>query len=151
MSVMKGGIKQSIRNHVASLVFGFAPITRTMVNVLSEVAVAYSDSPLNAQSAHVHGGPETGKRAPIREGEPAVGSGSSPRFALFAEDTPDSRSLLSKYANLVEPSPRKPYADGGVWVVRRDGCVALVTKNDSWNDVDAYLSRLAKGTTAPAH
>jgi 2-polyprenyl-6-methoxyphenol hydroxylase-like FAD-dependent oxidoreductase len=102
MSVMKGGIKQSIRNHVASLVFGFAPITRTMANVLSEVAVAYSDSPLNAQSAHVHGGPETGKRAPIREGEPAVGSGSAPRFALFAEDTPDSRSLLSKYARTLE-------------------------------------------------
>ena len=83
--------------------------------------------------------------------EAAVGSGSAPRFALFAEDTPDSRSLLSKYANLVEPLPRKPYADGGVWVVRPDGYVALVTKNDSWNDVDAYLSRFARGATASAH
>jgi hypothetical protein len=36
IAVMKRGIKQSIRDHVASLVFGFAPITRTMANVLSE-------------------------------------------------------------------------------------------------------------------
>jgi 2-polyprenyl-6-methoxyphenol hydroxylase-like FAD-dependent oxidoreductase len=151
MAVMKGGIKQSIRNHVASLVFGFAPVTSTMANLLSEVAVAYSDSPLNARSAHVHGGPEPGKRAPIREGEPAVGSGNTPRFAMFAEDTPASRSLLSKYANLVEPSPRKPYAEGGVWVVRPDGYVALVAKDDAWNDVDAYLSRLAKAVTASAY
>jgi hypothetical protein len=126
-------------------------MTSTMANVLSEVAVAYSDSPLNAQSAHVHGGPKPGQRAPIREDEPAVGSGNTPRFALFAEDTPASRSLLSKYANLVEPSPRKPYAEAGVWVVRPDGYVALVAKHDTWNDVDAYLRRLAKGATASAH
>ena len=62
----------------------------------SEVAVAYSDSPLNARSANVHRGPEPGKRAPIREGEPDVGSGNTPRFALLAEDTLASRSLLSK-------------------------------------------------------
>ena len=100
MAVIKGGIKQSIRNHVASLVFGLAPFKRTMANLLSEVSVGYPDSPLNAKSAHLHGGPEPGQRAPIREGEPAVGSGNTPRFALFAEDTLESRSLLSKYPNL---------------------------------------------------
>jgi hypothetical protein len=44
MAVMKGGIKQSIRNYIASLVFGLAPVTRMMANLLSEVAVAYSES-----------------------------------------------------------------------------------------------------------
>lgn len=151
MAVMRGGIKQSIRNHVASLIFGLAPVTHTMANLLSEVAVAYPDSPLNAQSGHVHAGPEPGKRAPIREGEPAVGSGNTPRFALFAADTPASRSLLSKYPNLVEPSPRKPYTDGSIWLVRPDGYVGLAAKHDTWNVVDAYLSRLAKTATASAH
>jgi hypothetical protein len=42
VAVMKGGIKQSIRNHVASLVFGFAPVKHTMANLLSEVDIAYS-------------------------------------------------------------------------------------------------------------
>lgn len=143
MAVMKGGVKQAIRNHLASLVFGLAPVKHTMADLLSEVAVAYSDSPLNAQSAHLHGGPEPGKRAPIRKDEPAVGSGNTPRFVLFAEDTPSARSLLAKYPNLVEPTPRKPYADGGIWLVRPDGYVALAAKQDAWNDADKYLSRLA--------
>jgi 2-polyprenyl-6-methoxyphenol hydroxylase-like FAD-dependent oxidoreductase len=131
LAVMKGGIKQSIRNHVASLVFGLAPFKRTMANLLSEVSVGYPDSPLNAKSVHVHGGPEPGQRAPIREGETAVGSGNTPRFVLFAEDTPTSRALLSKYPNLVEPSPRKQYVDGGIWIVRPDGYVALAAKHDA--------------------
>jgi 2-polyprenyl-6-methoxyphenol hydroxylase-like FAD-dependent oxidoreductase len=144
LTVMKGGIKQSIRNHVASLVFGLAPVKSTMANILSEVAVGYPNSPLNAKSAHVHNGPQPGQRAPIREGEPAVGSGNTPRFVLFAEDTPTSRSLLSKYPNFVEPSPRKQYAHGGIWIVRPDGYVALAAKHDAWNEVDAYLSGLTK-------
>jgi 2-polyprenyl-6-methoxyphenol hydroxylase-like FAD-dependent oxidoreductase len=148
LTVMKGGIKQSIRNHVASLVFGLAPVKSTMANILSEVAVGYPDSPLNAKSAHVHGGPQPGQRAPIREGEPAVGSGNIPRFALFAEDTPTARSLLSKYPNFVEPLPRKQYANVGIWIVRPDGYVALAAKHDAWNDVDAYLSRLTKTPSA---
>jgi 2-polyprenyl-6-methoxyphenol hydroxylase-like FAD-dependent oxidoreductase len=147
LTVLKGGIKQSIRNHIASLVFGLAPVKSAMANILSEMAVGYPDSPLNAKSAHLHGGPHPGQRAPIREGEPAVGSGNTPRFALFAEDTPASRSLLSKYPNFVEPLPRKPYAHGGIWIVRPDGYVALATKHDAWNDVDAYLSRLTKAAS----
>jgi 2-polyprenyl-6-methoxyphenol hydroxylase-like FAD-dependent oxidoreductase len=151
MAVMKGGIKQSIRNHIASLVLGFAPVTRTMANVLSEMMVGYSDSPLNGPSAHVHGGPEAGKRAPIREGEIAVGSGNTPRFVLFAEDTPAARSLPAKYPKFVEPSPRKPYADGGIWLVRPDGYVALATKRDAWEDVDRYLARLGETSSAARH
>lgn len=151
LAVMRGGIKQSIRNHVASMIFGFAPVKHTMANLLSEVAVAYSHSPLNAQSAHMRGGPEPGKRAPIRVDEPAVGSGNTPRFALFAEDTSAARMLLTKYPNLVEPSPRKPYLDGGIWLVRPDGYVALAAKHDAWNDVDKYLGRFAKATPASAN
>jgi 2-polyprenyl-6-methoxyphenol hydroxylase-like FAD-dependent oxidoreductase len=144
MAMMKGGIKQSIRNHLASLLFGFTPVKHTMANILSEVSIAYSDSPLNAPSAHVHGGPEPGKRAPIRRGEPAVGSGNTPRFAVFAEDSPTSRALVSKYPGLLEPTLRKPYADGGTWLVRPDGYVALVAKHDHWHEVNTYLDRLAK-------
>jgi 2-polyprenyl-6-methoxyphenol hydroxylase-like FAD-dependent oxidoreductase len=151
MAVMKGGIKQVIRDHAASLIFGFAPVKRAMANLLSEVAVAYSDSPLNGPSVHVHGGPESGKRAPIRAGEPAVGSGNSPRFALFAEDTSEARLLLSKYHDFVEPAPREPYADGYLWLVRPDGYVALAGRRDGWHDVDAYLSHLAKAVSRSAN
>jgi 2-polyprenyl-6-methoxyphenol hydroxylase-like FAD-dependent oxidoreductase len=151
MAVMKGGIKQSIRNHIASLVLGFAPVARTMANALSEMMVGYSDSPLNGQSTHVRGGPEAGKRAPIREGEPPVGSGNTPRFVLFAEDTPAARSLLAKYPKFIESVPRKPYTDGGTWLVRPDGYVALATKRDDWEDVDRYLARFVETSSATTH
>jgi hypothetical protein len=144
VGTLKNPTLQSIRNLVGHLMFGLSAVQHAFADSMTEVAIGYPNSPLNAHSAHAHDGPKPGERAPIREHESAAGSGNSPRFALFAEDTPASRSLLSKYLNLVEPSPRKPYANGGIWVVRPDGYVALVTKHDAWDDVDAYLSRLAK-------
>jgi 2-polyprenyl-6-methoxyphenol hydroxylase-like FAD-dependent oxidoreductase len=142
IAVMQGGVKQSIRNHVASLIFGFAPVTHTMANLLSEVAVAYPDSPLNAHTAHTHGGPEPGKRAPIRKDEPAVGSGDTPRFALFAEPHGVPADLLQKYAGILEPELREPYRAGGLWLVRPDGYVALSTIGGDWNAVETYLDDL---------
>jgi len=128
------------------LIAGAGPVGLTMASELARFGIR-----LRIVDKAAHSGPKAGERAPIREGEPAVGSGNTPRFALFAEDTPASRLLLSKYPNLVEPSPRKQYADGGIWIVRPDGYVALATKHDTWNDVDAYLSRLAKAAAAAAH
>jgi 2-polyprenyl-6-methoxyphenol hydroxylase-like FAD-dependent oxidoreductase len=142
IAVMQGGVKQSIRNHVASLIFGFAPVTHTMANLLSEVAVAYPDSPLNAHTAHTHGGPEPGKRAPIRKHEPAVGSGNTPRFVLFGQSEGMPANLLEKYAKLLEPGLREPYHAGGLWLVRPDGYVALATGSGNWGAVEGYLSRL---------
>jgi hypothetical protein len=102
---------------------------------------------LNAQFVHVHGGPQPGKRAPIRNGDSAPDSGNTPRFALFAEDSSESRSLLSKYPSVIEPSPRRSYTDGGIWLVRPDGYVALAAKQDAWSDLERYLSGLADNTS----
>jgi len=141
MAVLKGGVKQSIRNHVASLMFGFAHVTQAVANALSELAVGYSNSPLTVQSASVHGEPEAGKRAPIRKDEPRVGSGNTPRFALFAKETSVLGSLLSRYPELVEASLREPYTEGGIWLVRPDGYVGLFTRHEA--EVADYLNRLA--------
>jgi 2-polyprenyl-6-methoxyphenol hydroxylase-like FAD-dependent oxidoreductase len=108
-SLLKGGIKQSIRNHVASLVLGFAPVTHTMANVLSEISIGYSDSPLNAHTQDPRDGVKPGKRAPIRQNEPPVGSGDTPRFALFAESNNLPAGLLQKYSALLEATPRAPF------------------------------------------
>src|SRR5258708_238308 len=37
---------------------------------------------------------------------------------------------------------------GGIWVVRPDGYVTLAAKHDAWNEVEAYLSHLARAATA---
>jgi 2-polyprenyl-6-methoxyphenol hydroxylase-like FAD-dependent oxidoreductase len=140
-ATMRGGVKQYIRNHVASLVFGFAPVTHTMTSVLSEITVGYSDSPLNAQTQHAHNGVKPGKRAPIRQNEPTVGSGNAPRFALFAESDNVPAGLLQKYSGFLEAASRTPFSPDGLSLVRPDGYVALSTKNGDWNAVEAYLNQ----------
>ncbi len=142
MAVLRGGLKQSIRNHVASLVLGFAPVKQLMANVLSEVSVGYSNSPLNAHTEHAQGGPEPGKRAPIRQDETPVGSGQTPRFVLYAELDSMPSGLLERYAGIIEPTLRVPFHAKGLWLVRPDGYVALSAKAGSWDAVEAYLDHL---------
>jgi 2-polyprenyl-6-methoxyphenol hydroxylase-like FAD-dependent oxidoreductase len=129
MALLRGDAKQSIRNHIASLVFGFAPVKHMMADVLSEITVGYPDSPLNSTSHHEHGGPAPGKRAPIRDGELPIGGGSTPRFALFAAESSAHTSVLNEFPDILEPALRAPYDSRGLWLVRPDGYVALGASN----------------------
>ena len=144
MALMQGDLKQSIRNHIASLVFGFAPVRHMMANVLSEVAVGYSDSPLNRNVNFERSAPAPGKRALIRVGEPAVGGGTSPRFALFAAENDKHEGLLKEYTDVLEPRLRAPYQAEGLWLVRPDGYVALRAKSGDVDAVRRYLSELCR-------
>jgi 2-polyprenyl-6-methoxyphenol hydroxylase-like FAD-dependent oxidoreductase len=142
IAVMKGEAKQTIRNHVASLVFGLAPVRHAMANMLSEVSVGYPDSPLNRSCDFEHSGPAPGKRAPIRNGEPPVGEGPTPRFALFAAENDALASVAKEFAGILEPALRKPYDERGLWLVRPDGYVALRAKSGDAQAVQKYLSGL---------
>jgi 2-polyprenyl-6-methoxyphenol hydroxylase-like FAD-dependent oxidoreductase len=142
MAVMQGGVKQSIRNHIASLVFGFAPVRHAMANVLSEVAVGYSDSSLKRSVDFERSAPAPGKRAPIRAGEPAPGADTSPRFGLFATGSDEHEALLKEYQEILEPRLRAPYEAGGLWLVRPDGYVALRAKSGDVDAVRTYLKDL---------
>jgi 2-polyprenyl-6-methoxyphenol hydroxylase-like FAD-dependent oxidoreductase len=140
-SLMQGSVKQAIRNHVASMMLGFSPVTHAVSNLLSEITIGYSDTPLNAHSAHAHNGLKAGKRAPIRDNEPPVGSGDTPRFALFADSSGMPASLQQKYSAFLEPAARSPFSPGTISLVRPDGYVALSTKSGDRNAVDAYLTQ----------
>ena len=136
---MRGGVKQSIRNHIAATIFGLAPVTHTMANVLSETAVGYSNSSLNGHSSHEHD-PKPGKRAPIQQGESPVGAGNSPKFALFGRQETVPPGLLEKYADILERTVRQPFNADGLWLIRPDGYVALSAASDNWQAVEAYLA-----------
>jgi hypothetical protein len=143
IALMRGGIKQSIRNHLASLIFGLAPVQKKLTDVLTELSIGYPHSPLNGKGAHLNGGPAEGERAPIAENQTPVGAGGSPRFALFAESGDErGMELIAKYPRLLEPELRKPFHDGGLWLVRPDGYVALASKQDRWDEVAKYLDGL---------
>jgi hypothetical protein len=138
MATLTGDFTQSIRNHVASLVLGLAPVRKFAANVASEIAIGYPESPLNGLGGHAD--PAPGRRAPIRANEPAVGAGETPRFVLFAEPDAIPPNLLKRYANLVDPKLREPYHSGGIWLVRPDGYVALAVSSKGWNMVETYLN-----------
>lgn len=143
VAIMKGEIKQSIRNHIASLLFGLSPVQKMVANAIEEVSIGYPNSPLTSPSEHIRGGPAAGERAPMAESQPPVGAGDTPRFALFAESG-DERALqiLARYANLLEPDMRRPFVAGGLWLVRPDGYIALATKHDGWEDVGTYFDKI---------
>ena len=139
MALIKGEAKQTIRNHVAALVFGLTPVRHAMANTISEVSVGYPDSPLNRSCDFEHAGPAPGKRAPIHNGEPRVGEGSTPRFALFAAENDALASVVSEFADILEPTLRTPYDKSGLWLVRPDGYVALRAKSGHTEAVRNYL------------
>ena len=156
-AVMKGGVQQSIRNHVASLVFGLAPVRNMVADTLTELSIGYPESPLTLQGSHLPDGPQAGQRAPIQGDESAVrrndapvgqndapvGAGDTPRFAIFAEaDDADAAALLAQYPALLESALRPPYHSGGLWLVRPDGYVAVSTKRGDTERVSALLDRL---------
>jgi len=142
IATMQGNIKQSIRNHMASLIFGLSPVLKTLANAMTEVSIGYPKSPLNGKGTSPNSGPAEGERAPIMNQSP-VGSGDSPRFALFAEGG-DARGpqLIERYPNLLEATLRQPFQEGGIWLVRPDGYVALATERGRWDDVANYLDRI---------
>ncbi len=142
IAMMKGEAKQIFRNHVASLVFGLAPVRRVMANMLSEVSVGYPDSPLNRSCDFEHSGPAPGKRGPIRNGEPRVGEGPTPRFALFAAESKVHTGLLRQFPEILEQKLRIPYDSRGIWLVRPDGYVALRAGSGDTEAVEAYLRGL---------
>ena len=149
IGLIQGDIKQSIRNHIASLIFGLSSIRKAMAEVVTELSIGYPHSPLSAPGAHPHGGPAAGERAPIRAEETPVGAGATPRFALFAEAGGAASQLVARYPAILEANVRKPFHEGGLWLVRPDGYTALATKHDGWDQVAAYLDQL--GCSSPTH
>ena len=149
IGLITGDFKQSIRNHIASLIFGLSPVRKTIAEALTELSIGYPHSPLSAGGRSGHGGPAAGERAPIRAGETPVGTGATPRFALFAEDDVAASEIVARYSGVLDPNIRKPFHQGGLWLVRPDGYTALATGHAGWDQVAAYLDHL--GCTSPIH
>jgi hypothetical protein len=89
---------------------------------MSEVSIGYPDGPLNGPA--LLGGPKPGARIVPVAGQPPVGSGSVPRFALFAAENAAVAVLIQQHSNLLDPLVRPPLRAGGMWLVRPDGQVA---------------------------
>jgi 2-polyprenyl-6-methoxyphenol hydroxylase-like FAD-dependent oxidoreductase len=145
LALMRGAVAQSIRNHLARLLFGLSPVKRAVTNQMSELSIGYPSSPLTRAEGHGHSGPAAGERAPVSATGYRVGSGDRPRFMLFAVADGGSAALLARRADLLEAETRAPFADDGVWLVRPDGYVAMTAQRGEWDRVGAYLDWIATG------
>jgi hypothetical protein len=86
--------------------------------------------------------------APIRKQDSPFGAESTPRFALCADVTDTAAkdkadALRAEYKDLLEPQLRRPFHDGGMWLVRPDGYVVLATGPDGWDELATFLNRIA--------
>ena len=144
LAMLRGEVKQSIRNHIAALLIGAAPARNSPADVVTEIT--YPDSPLNLPGPQFRTGPAAG-RAPVRTGESPFGAGDRPKFALCADASSceQAAALAEIYKDLLEAEVRAPFAEGGLWLVRPDGYVAVSVNRDEWDTITAYLDQIHRG------
>jgi 2-polyprenyl-6-methoxyphenol hydroxylase-like FAD-dependent oxidoreductase len=143
IATLRGGVVQGIRNHLGSLLFGLAPVRRGMTDQMSELSIGYRHGPLTRADRAIHSRPAAGERAPLSAGGHRLGSGDRPRFALFAVADAGSEALIARHGDLLEPETRAPFAQGGIWLVRPDGYVAMTAGRGHWDKVGGYLDWIA--------
>jgi 2-polyprenyl-6-methoxyphenol hydroxylase-like FAD-dependent oxidoreductase len=128
VGTMRNPVAQAIRNLVGPVMLGLSPVQHAFADTMTEVAIAYPESPLNGPALG-GAGPKPGHRVVSIAGKAPVGSGGSPLFALFAVETAATADLVRKFDGLLDPDIRPPFHDDGIWLVRPDGYVACSSRD----------------------
>lgn len=130
---------QAIRNFALHTMLGFEAARHKLANTMSEIEIAYADSPLS--KGHGAGA----RLPPERYDGPAPGMGGEPRFVLYAGDNERTAALISRYPALLETRARKPLAETDILIVRPDGYIGFIGLSGAWDAADDYLRRLSNG------
>jgi 2-polyprenyl-6-methoxyphenol hydroxylase-like FAD-dependent oxidoreductase len=145
VAILKGGVAQNVRNHMASLLFGLPMLRTGLANKFTELSIGYPHSPLTIPGRHGAHGLAAGQRAPIAVGDEPVGSGNSPRFAIFGSTHEKFSVLLERFPRLIEPTVRAPIDPNVMALVRPDGYIGLLTGGGAvdWDEIGSYLDKIA--------
>ena len=95
VGTMRNPVAQTVRNLVGHVMLGLSPVQHAFADTMTEVTIGYPESPLNGPSLG-GAGPKPGERVVPVAGQVPVGSGGTPRFALFAEKTTATADLIEK-------------------------------------------------------
>jgi 2-polyprenyl-6-methoxyphenol hydroxylase-like FAD-dependent oxidoreductase len=142
IATMRNHTAQAVRNLFGRLLLGLAPVRKAMVDSMAEVSIGYDHSPLNGPGAHGVDGPAPGRRLASLIGETPVGSGSAPRFALFAAGSSGITALINEFPDLIEASVRPSLDPVAIFLVRPDGYVGCTAAADDVSVVADYLRAL---------
>ena len=105
---------------------------------VTEVSVGYPKSPLNGSV--LSGGPKPGGRVVPVAGQTPLGSGTSPRFVLFAKPTAATVGLTDQFSTVLDAELRSPFHEDGVWLVRPDGYVACAAAAGNEGAIARYFA-----------
>lgn len=141
MGTLDNALLRTLRDKTIHFISSFEGIQRAFAQQVSELAVAYTKTPLNGAQGKP-GGPKPGERAPLTAGSRPVSAGQRPVFTLFAKAGADAETLIACYPDLLDSTPRAPFVEGGIWLVRPDGYVGYVGDSDGWAAADGYLAKL---------
>ncbi|MBV1836281.1 FAD-dependent monooxygenase [Acetobacter estunensis] len=138
--LLRGSLKQMIRNVIVKWIFSIPAIRRAIANRLSGIRIGYPNSPLNMGSTRGLRGPAPGQRLIFRRGSDGD---TVPRFVLAAKDSVQTRTLIARHSSLLKPELCLPPDENGIWLVRPDGYVAAVARKGDWIAIDAVLNEIA--------
>ena len=137
MATLVNPAAQAARNLALRLLLGFHAVRDKMALTMSEIEIAYPDSPLSR-------GPLAGERWAPRDYDGAPpGTGKEPRFVLYAADSDRAEALVARYPSLVESVVRRPDEPLRVLIVRPDGYVGFSAEEGDWEGAEEYLAALA--------
>ena len=128
---------QAARNVALRVLLGFHAIQDRMAATMSEIEIAYTNSPLSS-------GQRAGARwAPKHYDGAPPGIGDHPRFVLYTADVEKGATLATQFPSLLEPKPRMPQEPRNLLIVRPDGYVGFSSGEAAWDEAERYLQRLA--------
>jgi 2-polyprenyl-6-methoxyphenol hydroxylase-like FAD-dependent oxidoreductase len=142
MATLSNPAAQAARNLALRFLLGLHAVRDRMATTLSEIAIAYAESPLSR-------GPEAGTRwDPEHDAGPAPGAGGRPRYVLYAADRTRGADLARRFPALLEREPRPAPDASRLVLVRPDGYIGLDADGGAWDAASDYL--LAISPTRPA-
>jgi 2-polyprenyl-6-methoxyphenol hydroxylase-like FAD-dependent oxidoreductase len=144
MATLHNPAAQAVRNLALRFVFGFHGVQDKIAVTMTEIEIAYGDSPISTKTRH--GGSEfaAGSRLdPSCYDGPPPGTGTIPRFVLFAADKEKGALLAARHPQLIEATVRTPPDPELILIVRPDCYIGLSAGEADWEEVGAYLAGLA--------
>lgn len=142
-AMLKNPVAQAVRNTVGRLLFGFEPVRRKMAENLTEMNISYPESPLNGASSRGLAGPRPGERIEPAQDQLRLDRGTQPQFTLFAS-AKDGGELVGAFPDLLDPDIRPAIHDGGIWLARPDGYVAVAVWQGQAGEIASFLKKIAR-------
>ncbi len=155
IATLQGGVKQAIRNHIATLVFGLAPVREKMAEAMTEISIGYPESLLSAPGAASPAGrtPASARRSgrmkrpwarATRRASPSSRNRTNPRRHYWRNTRISSNEMFARPSRPADFGWSGPMAMSP-WLPRRAIGIGSPPSSTSWRYADA----ICRGSVSP--